>query len=319
MKTDLEFIEFLFCLYTGHNNVKEFTGGEIFHYTSPLSLEKILFSAKHPEAIEFFASRYDCVNDTQEGKYITNIYNDVVAEMHRTSKLLSEEEYDVIRGILPKNEMLLPKYNDTECIRTNYKKCTMYICCFTTDGDSLPMWNYYSKNDKYQGYNIGIDGVSAINSLCSYTSDIIIKWYDVIYKKDEQKNIIRNFLSELLDYYTPSRKPTIQYVIASRLAEWSMIFKNPCFAHEKEVRMVLYLPQDNEHEQYTIEYRQKDMFMIPFTRFHLPKNCVTSIRISPLYCTDGEQAQQIKILKERLAKEGYCIDNVLPSQIPIRY
>jgi hypothetical protein len=315
MKTDTEFYEFLLCLYMGRKYMNEFTGGEIFHYTSPASFEKILFSKAE---VELFASRYDCVNDTQEGKYIINIYGDVVEELHKAEKKISDEAYRTIRSILPGNEMLIPKYKGGECVRARNEKCDMYICCFSTDGDSLPMWNYYSKNDKYQGYSIGIEGQPAIDSLNSFLSGANVKWYEVVYDEQEQKDLIKNFLSELLEYYTPARKPSIQETIACQLNEWSMIFKNPCFEHEKEVRMVLYLPKDKEHEHYTIEYRQKDMFMIPFTRFHLSKDCVTSVRISPLYCTDGEKEQQIKILKERLNKEGY-ITEVIPSQIPIRY
>lgn len=315
MKTDNEFYEFLCCLYMRRKYMNEFTGGEIFHYTSPASLEKILFSEAE---VELFASRYDCVNDTQEGKYIINIYGDVVEELHETEKKISDEEYRTIRSIIPRNEMLIPQYNGGECVRARKEKCDMYICCFSTDRDSLPMWNYYSKNDKYQGYSIGIEGQSAIGSLNPFLSGANVKWYEVVYDEQEQKSLIKKFLSELLEYYTPARKLSIQETIASQLNEWGMIFKNPCFEHEKEVRMVLYLPKDKEHEHYTIEYRQKDMFMIPFTRFHLPKDCVTSVRISPLYCTDGEKEQQVKILKERLNKEGY-IAQVMTSQIPIRY
>ena len=318
MKTDNEFFQFLLCFYMSRKYMKEFTGGEIFHYTSPTGLEKILFSKDHKDKLELFASRYDCVNDTQEGKYIIDIYGSVVDELYTSSKKLSDEEYHAIKDILPRNEMLIPEYEGGECIRAKNEKCDMYICCFSTDGDALPMWNYYSKNDKYQGYNIGIEGRSAIDSLHPHWSGVNVKWYEVIYEEKEQENLIRNFLTEILEYYTPHRKPTIQYAIAKQLTEWSKIFKNPCFAHEKEVRMVLYLPQNETHEHYPIEYRQKDMFMIPFTRFQLSKECVTSVRISPLYCTEGEKEMQIRILKERLSKEGY-IAEALQSQIPIRY
>ena len=82
----------------------------------------------------------------------------------------------------------------------------------------------------------------------SFLSGANVKWYEVVYDEQEQKGLIKNFLSELLEYYTLARKPSIQETIASQLNEWSMIFKNPCFEHEKEVRMVLYLPKDKEHE-----------------------------------------------------------------------
>lgn len=318
MKTENEFHDFLLCVSMGRKYAREFTEGEIFHYTSPMSLENILFSDNDKENITLFASRYDCVNDTNEGRYVIKIYNDVVEELYHKTNSISAEAYYTIKSLLPRNEVLIRTYKNNECIHVQYKKCDMYICCFSTDGDSLPMWNYYSKNSKYQGYNIGIDGKSAIDSLCQYLSGVNIKWYEIIYKAEEQKNLVRKFLIDILKYYTPTRKPVIQDVITSQLTEWSMIFKNQCFEHEKEIRMVLYLPQDEHHQHYTIDYRQKDMFMIPFTRFHLARDCVLSLGISPLYCTDGEKEQQIKILKERLRKEDYLAE-VIPSQIPIRY
>lgn len=316
MKTKEEFGEYLFCLGFDNDYVKQFIGGEIFHYTSPESFDKIMFSGENDTKIKLYASRYDCVNDTSEGKYVIDVYNSVVKDLYDA---ISEDKYMTIKNLLPTNHSLIRKYKDEECVHVSEKMCDMYICCFSKDGDSLPMWNYYSKDSKYQGYNIGIDGIEAIENLHKYRSDVNIKWYEVIYDIKTQKEIIKTFLLEILEYYLPERKSTIQYVISSKLTEWSMIFKKSYFTHENEVRVVIYIPKKEGCKHFPVKYRQKGMFKIPYIVFELEKECLTSVGISPLYCTEGEKEQQISILKEQLYSNRYDFFDVIPSEIPIRY
>lgn len=315
MKTDEEFYDFLIALGMGLKYSLEFRQGSVFHYTSPQGLDGILFSGKN--CIEFFASRFDCVNDTSEGKYIIDIYNEVVSELYKKQKI-TLKQYSKINNLLPSDAELIKQWQGEECISVREVPCQRYICCFSTDGDSLAMWNYYSKNSKYQGYNIEIYINSAKDSLYKYLSGITINWYEVLYNRDEQKKLIREFLSEVMEYYTDRRAPTIQETIKSQLGEWSMCFKHPCFYHEKEVRAVVYIPKESACAKLPIEYRQKDMFVIPFVRIKMDKECVSSVTISPLYCTDGEKMQQVQVMRERLDKNNYIAD-VSISKIPIRY
>jgi hypothetical protein len=40
-----------------------------------------------------------------------------------------------------------------------------FVCCFSLDQDSLPMWNYYTKEANNQGYNIEFDDKELVKSL----------------------------------------------------------------------------------------------------------------------------------------------------------
>ncbi len=128
----------------------------VFHYTSPDSLVEII------NAKQLWFSRFDCLNDTGEGKYIQEIYARVL------DKLRSENQID--GDFLNKVEGVKPSYcrffrqpgkqgtksDDGVTVYEGFDVTTKpYICCFSKEDDSLPMWNYYSKNGSYEGYNIG--------------------------------------------------------------------------------------------------------------------------------------------------------------------
>lgn len=316
MKAIDEFTVFLFELGAKRKFIPAFEEGNLFHYTSPEGMNSILFSNKNE--IELFASRCDCVNDTSEGKYIIDVYDDAITELYKENQITDRQLYN-IKSIMPSDKELIRTYVENECVSVAERKCNNYLCCFSTNGDSLAMWNYYSKNLKYQGYNIKLLYVEAMESLRKYFSGISIKWYKVIYDCEEQKKLIKDFILEILKYFDNISISSIKSVISSQLAEWGRCFKHPCFSHEKEVRVVISIPQDEEHELLPVEYRQKDMFIIPFIRLRFSKESLSSVTISPLYCTEGEKEQQIKILQERLKRNKYENCDVNTSQIPIRY
>lgn len=316
MKAIDEFDLFCFEFETTRRFMPLFEEDFLFHYTSPEGMNSILFSNKNE--IELFASRFDCVNDTSEGKYIIDVYDDAIAELHKANQI-SDWQFNYIKSITPSDKKLIHTYVENECISVTECKCNNYLCCFSTDSDSLAMWNYYSKNSKYQGYNIRLFTIEAKESLHKYSVGASIKWYKVIYDCKKQKKLIKDFILEILKYIDNVSISRIKSVISFQLAEWGMCFKHPCFSHEKEVRVVVSIPQNEEHELLPVEYRQKDMFIIPFIRLRFSKESLSAVTISPLYCTDGEKEQQIKILKERLCRNNYENCRVRISEVPIRY
>ena len=45
----------------------------------------------------------------------------------------------------------------------------MFVCCFSLDNDSLPMWNYYIKEINNQGFNIEFSDKKIANTLAEST------------------------------------------------------------------------------------------------------------------------------------------------------
>lgn len=87
---------------------------------------------------------------------------------------------------------ILLSYNKDEKIKITRPECDRYLCSFSKNKDSLAMWNYYSKGNKYEGFNIGFYPYSIKESLKKLLGDKEAEFhiYPVIYSRSEQKRLI---------------------------------------------------------------------------------------------------------------------------------
>lgn len=145
---------------------------KIFHYTSIGGLEGILSNYK----LWFTNIKY--LNDKDE----------IIAGLDSISKAFNISD------------------NDRETIRDvyiNYDRQT-FVCCFSLDGDSLPLWNYYTKEVNNQGYNIEFDDKKLVESILR-NNDILngcnLSFGTVDYSKNDDSkysdNIAKDALSTL--------------------------------------------------------------------------------------------------------------------------
>lgn len=170
MKMD-DFHEFLIDLTYENAYMPNEYNENIFHYTSPNGFNSILFG--NEEKVTLWANRYDCLNDMSEGTISSHVYKEVCEDLLE-SKKITKEQYDEISN-LEANKKKFTTYNiiDNETginSMTKMKKCQKYICSFLKNPDSLAMWNYYSKESKYEGYNIGFHS----NNQYKYLIDDIV-------------------------------------------------------------------------------------------------------------------------------------------------
>lgn len=105
----------------------------IFHYTSIGGLQGILSS----KTLRFTNIKY--MNDKDE----------IIAGLDSMAKACSASEEE--------REKLLSAFisHGTQT----------FICCFSLEEDSLPMWNYYTKEINNQGYNIEFDDKKLVESI----------------------------------------------------------------------------------------------------------------------------------------------------------
>ena len=113
---------------------------EVYHYTSPEGLVSIL----NNKTFRFTDCQF--FNDKLEYNYIKRPLCAAINKVK--NKLLNK---DLIEDV---NNWLTEKYEMT--YYTDKFKMRYYVFSTSIKGDSLNMWNYYLKNGKYQGYNIGI-------------------------------------------------------------------------------------------------------------------------------------------------------------------
>lgn len=107
--------------------------GRIFHYTSTAGLEGILSNKK----LYFTNIRY--MNDK----------NEILAGMECLAKKLN----------IPKDKFLELVHRRKNLGEQNF------VCCFSYEQNSLPLWNYYCKDVNNRGFNIEFNARSLIESI----------------------------------------------------------------------------------------------------------------------------------------------------------
>ncbi len=110
--------------------------GNIYHYTSPEGLKGIF------DTSSLFASDMYFLNDSSEGMYVISLIEENIDRLCK-----SENE---LKRYVEKELRLIKSGKWQEQIHN-------YIISFSQNGDSLEMWNYYTKGNSIQGYNIGFD------------------------------------------------------------------------------------------------------------------------------------------------------------------
>lgn len=129
-KTQIDYSRLNTSKLTFYKGTKE---RQIFHYTSIGGLQGILEHKK----LRFTNINY--MNDKEE----------ILAGLESVLKAgnLSEKEVD------KRNISVLDEKRET------------FVCCFSIEEDSLPMWNYYTKEINNQGYNIEFSDKKLVESV----------------------------------------------------------------------------------------------------------------------------------------------------------
>lgn len=187
------------------------------------------------------------------------------------------------------------------------------------------MWNYYSKGNAYEGFNIGMDIPSIEDSLhMMYGHQLVnVDIYSIVYDSVKQEKMIEDFLREVLAVYQEGDLPCLRYIISHQLTYWSLIFKSQFFQHEEEVRIIVHVAKNRkedilQNDPIDIKYRINGGYIIPFIEMKLDKSVVCSVSLGPLQCNEEQKKKQQEILQEMLKKYGY-LARVMCSQIPVRY
>lgn len=287
----------------------------IYHYTSPEGVISII--DKH----ELWFSRFDCLNDASEGAYINDVYARAIGKLQR-SKEIEKDFLDKIKDVKPDYYRFFKLYGEDSILNSDGSEVTLgilrttkpYLCCFSTDRDSLPMWNYYSKDGQYEGYNIGFVYDKTVKDKENIN---VVK---VIYSQKDQDEIMTKTIKNMYENHTVYGYDIkrCRESMASILSSRSIQFKNKAFQHEKEVRLIYWEPEKTEGIEYKQEeksYRQKKGIIIPFLKIKFEKDQINSLMIGPLIQADIAE----NTAKQMLAELGYTGIEIKNSKIPIRY
>lgn len=113
----------------------------IYHYTSISGLNGILSNKK----LRFTNIKY--MNDKDEFKAMFDSWINLINKNENNP--IDESEI---------NNFYSELFNSGE---------QLFVCCFSLNNDSLPLWNYYTKDINSQGYNIKMNGKKLFESILS--------------------------------------------------------------------------------------------------------------------------------------------------------
>lgn len=302
----------------------------MFHYTSPEGLLGILEKG----AITLWFSRYDCLNDASEGLDIQDQFI-VACEELLTQNTIDSDFFELIKSLKPSDVDVFGFPNIQKDSSEPFAFMTSmpyeaFICCFSAKQDSLPMWNYYIKGNQYQGYNIGLNSTmfednKRNRNVGFFEQNGFMKIYvgKVLYDAEEKQKILQSRIQKLSDYYKSTQNiNNLIKNLVTMLTQLRMLFKNPAFKHEEEIRAILHrptsIPNDvtRNYELPVLRYRSQSGMVVPYisVQFYRYHNYLDNITVGPMANQDSAVASISLMLKEK----NYRAE-VLKSTVPVRY
>jgi hypothetical protein len=298
----------------------------IYHYTSPDGLLGIV----KDKGVNLRFTRYDCVNDLSEGRDVVRCYSLACRELFDEG-VIGSNFYDAVHDIeldisavmsFNINKRLSLSGRESDIGEENMPlRCEAYICCFSRNGDSLPMWNYYSKKGVNQGYNVGFDsGLTERENIILENESINMEMVSVIYNDDEKINDIKRIIEAVYKKY--GSEPdcvNCRLLISDELKKRMFRFKSQFFAHEQEIRLVLYVPVEfpedfSETERLRIKYTSQNGYLIPYVDILYEKELLSRITVGPLL----EKDISIRTLETIKTNYSYGYE-IITSSVPIRF
>lgn len=269
---------------------------KLYHYTTGAGLKAIL------ESNEFHCSNILFLNDPSETYYLKNLINEVI------------ENNDICKKV--HNEL----YNKS--LEDFYDNSKKYILSFCQNGDSLSMWNRYSKDDGYcLGIELNIDDLKQNNIEKDYYIEKLIVEYD----KNKQLDIITRKILEYYDKlnqignynydYQGNPKECLSLDYTSDLLSLERRFKHSAYKDEEEVRLVVTV-MDYCRDKYINGYKvSKEGIFIEYFKLKIFFENI----LREIICSPNSQGLKLQGLKSYINHNyGSKAIIIRKSEIPYR-
>jgi hypothetical protein len=229
-------------------------GKKLYHYTDTNGFFGILKTKK------VWATDYKFLNDPSEHFYGRSIVKKVLEELiEENSDIPVKSIYEMRFGSSP------IKY---ETFSRGY-----YICSLTEEKDSLEQWRAYGNNGKGFAIEFDIDS-KYIGGEIDFLGEIPHKLLKVIYNAEEQNRITRATILSCI------QSKEMNLLDIDFLINYLCIkFKDPCYANEKEWRIVYSPLMKVGSIGSDIQFRESRDCLINYHTFELEK--ITGVSIGP--------------------------------------
>lgn len=287
-------------------NISNDTSADIYHYTSPTGFKGIIEEAK----LRFSDNYY--LNDKGEGSYVLDLLLNNLDRVYPDAFIKDEVRMRCLEYMKQRKDMSF----------------RAYLCSFSQEPDSLSLWNYYTKGDTIKGYNLKFNAKNLLSSLgpISLETGSTVKpiGRKVIYEKEKQLSVIIKIF-ESFNKFFPSSDEHFKRLAVSLMLEkimlCGMFFKSPYFETEKEYRIIINIPLDNDFlsENIKLEERfaEKNGFFIPYISVPFCPSALEEVKMSPTLDFELTRASVKRILRSKFSHIEY--PNITQSDITVRY
>lgn len=268
---------------------------ELFHYTSSDGLLGILRSNT------LWFTDYSVLNDESEGRYVFDMAKKVIKENPIYDKVYID--------------IALPAIG-----RNLTSRC--FICSFSRNSDSLPLWSNYSKNVSKFGYNFSLkvsDLKRSINKNTFLTNPSVVV-DSIVYNEEDQKKIIKSVIDKFYKAWLKgTSKSAIQEFLSADLRLWRFKFKHSAFESEDEVRAYIHISDEEfstllRGKEDVIKFRSINGIFAPYIEVPIDINSIGQITLSPML-KGVEAGNSVAFLCEKYGLR--C--KIKHSEIPLRY
>ena len=283
----------------------------INHYTSACGLLGILNNKK----LRF--TEYEYLNDNTEGSYIFDFLE----------RYLQKNKFNYPQDFICAlfRQIDKPPYNEIYDINCRY----YFLCCFSSNSDSLPMWNYYTKTTSKAGYNIQFAYRNLYNAIfdlhASADEGLWFEGYKVMYSPEKQEEFLSKLLKYVLKVWQQETDDFIIRVFLNYLNSVRFAFKHSAFEPEQELRFVIKMDDKfyrtvelaKNKKNKLINFYERDGIVVPYIEVPFCKRDIKAIKLSPLI-KEESAIESVSLLLDKLGynKRNIKIDN---SDIPLRY
>lgn len=210
-----------------------------------------------------------------------------------------------------------------------------YTCSFSTNSDSLSMWNYYATTAA--GVNVVFDFAwnmfdgsekTEVTIGEKLSNDIMLFRGLIVYSIEDKKKCITELLDRLAQIFEEAGsdldkyKSYILYAFKEAINNMRCFFKNNSFDSENEYRVVLKIPEDLlQTETLTEGIKNKGVFkrgniLIPYVDYEFKPESIIRITINP-YDKESDSMFELGIKNLLWMKELEKV-KIIHSNIPIR-
>ena len=300
---------------------------KLYHYTSSDAFISIIKNG----TLRFTDIKY--MNDKSECIFFIKVLLDFLFNNNykhplieeAINNLIKEDSYDQIRKL----ELLRIHFESINTI-SKYVEPHIYAMCFTTDNDSLAMWNYYVHNQNYEGYSLEISLLKFLQAFDIASDNEISPFYvyhgKVLYSEKDQYNEIQRIIS-IIEKEAQDDIDKAMLFLRQAILSNGIFFKSPKFSHEKEYRIAICFDDEdklklikdwnNNHKDNSLSecFYTKRGIVTPCLELEFNKKALNSVTIPPIM----EKEIAKTSIQRLLETYNYSDVSVENSKIPIRF